>query len=69
MRVWRHQLGFSQQALVVAAGVSIATIVLIEKYGHVPRKNVRARIASALGVKENLIWPDLPKPEANKNGD
>lgn len=59
LRAWRHKLGFTQQKLTQAAGVSIATIVLIERYGHLPGEDVRARIASALGVGETTLWPDV----------
>ena len=59
MRAWRQKLGFTQQELTQAAGVSIATIVLIERYGHLPGEDVRGRIATALGVSESVIWPNL----------
>ena len=59
LRTWRQKLGFTQQELVQAAGVSIATIVLIERYGHLPGEDVRARIADALGVPESVIWPSI----------
>jgi len=57
LRAWRHKLSFTQQELTQAAGVSIATVVLIEKYNHLPGEDVRARIAAALGVSEGAIWP------------
>jgi DNA-binding XRE family transcriptional regulator len=59
--MWRKRLGFTQQELVRAARVSIATIVLIERYGYLPRKSCRVRISAALGVKEDRIFPDLQK--------
>jgi len=59
LRVWRHKLGFTQQKLTQTAGVSIATIVLIERYGHLPGENVRGRIAAALDVSETTLWPTL----------
>ncbi len=59
LRAWRHKLGFTQQKLTQAAGVSIATIVLIERYGHLPGENVRGRIAVALNVSETTLWPTL----------
>jgi transcriptional regulator with XRE-family HTH domain len=59
LRAWRQKLGFTQQELTQAAGVSIATIVLIERYGHLPGEDVRARITAALGVSETTLWPTL----------
>lgn len=58
LRLWRKRLGFTEQELTKAAGVSIATIVLIERYGHLPGEDVRGRIAAALGVKEDKIWSE-----------
>ncbi|MFC1980262.1 helix-turn-helix transcriptional regulator [Chloroflexota bacterium] len=59
LREWRHKLGFTQQELTQAAGVSIATTVLIERYGHLPSEDVRQRLSRALGVSEGVIWPDV----------
>ena len=59
LRAWRQRLGFTQQELTQAAGVSIATIVLIERYGHLPGEDVRGRIAATLGVSETTLWPAL----------
>ena len=55
----RRSRGFSQQALMLASGVSTATIVLIERYGQVPGADVRRRIARALGVEESEIWQEV----------
>lgn len=65
LRTWRKKLGFTQQELTQAAGCSISTLVLIERYGHLPGEDARARIAAALGVSEDAIWPDA----ARVNGD
>ena len=59
----RDALAFLSQTVYQAAGVSIATIVLIERYGHVPGADVRARLAEALGVSESVIWADLETEE------
>jgi len=59
LRAWRQKLGFTQQELTQAAGVSIATIVLIERYNHLPGDDVRARLSKALSVPESVIWPSL----------
>jgi transcriptional regulator with XRE-family HTH domain len=67
LRAFRKKLGFTEQELTQVAGVSIATVVLIERYGHLPGEDVRARIAAALGVSGDAIWPDVrmsdEKPE------
>lgn len=55
----RHKLGITQQALQVSARVSIATIVLIERYSYCPSEEVRARIAAAMGIPETRIWTGL----------
>jgi len=64
LRFWRHKLGFTEQELTQKARVSIATIVLIEKYDHYPGKDVRERLANALGVGEELIWVTSEVAEA-----
>ena len=57
LRAWRQRLGLTQQELTEIAGVSIATLVLIERYGHLPGEKVRNRLCSALGVDVAAIWP------------
>ena len=56
--MWRIKLGFRQQELAVQAGISPALIVAIERYGHLPGTDVRAKLAKALGVRESLLWPE-----------
>ena len=55
----RQKAGITQQALQLSARVSIATIVLIERYGYCPSDDVRKRIATAMGVPETKIWTEL----------
>ena len=59
LRQWRHRLGVTQQELTQKAGVSIATIVLVERYGHKPGCGVRSRLSKALGISESEIWPEI----------
>ncbi len=59
LKEWRRKLGVTQQEIQVEAGVSIATICLVERYGYVPTLGVRLRIAQALGIAEEQIWPDF----------
>lgn len=68
LKTWRQKLRFTQQELTQAAGVSIATIVLIERYGHLPGEDVRGRIAAALGVSETTLWPSLTEAEVLSDG-
>ena len=63
LRIWRKRLGFSQQELTQAASVSIATIVLVERYNHLPGDDVRKRLSKALGISELVIWPSLEVPD------
>jgi transcriptional regulator with XRE-family HTH domain len=51
----RRQL--AQAALAVVAGVSPSLVVAVERYGHQPRPETRARLARALGVSEGTLWP------------
>src|SRR5262245_61881400 len=51
----RRQL--AQVALAVVAGVSPSLVVAVERYGHRPRPETRARLARALGVSETTLWP------------
>lgn len=53
----RKALGFTQQELTIAAGISIATITAIEKYCYIPGPKVRGKLAQALGVPEEQIFP------------
>ena len=44
-------------AVAVKGHVGTATIVMIERYGLNPRPNTKARIAAALDVPVEVIWP------------
>jgi len=61
LRAIRRRQRVSQQELTLLAGVSIATLTLVERYDHTPSPPVRAKIAAALGVSEGVIWPELPE--------
>jgi DNA-binding XRE family transcriptional regulator len=58
LREQRRQRGLAIWALAVRAGTSPATIVAIERHGHVPTLDVQARLAAALGVPVNAVWPE-----------
>lgn len=53
----RKALGFTQQELAVKACVSVTVITMIEKYSYYPGAKVRAKMAQALGVPEEQIFP------------
>lgn len=50
---------FSMQELGAKALCSPATVNTVEKFGHYPGKDVRARLSKALGISESVIWPTL----------
>lgn len=64
----RQRQGLAQTALAVAAGVSPGLVCAVERYGHRPRPEVRARIARALGVEAASLWPGLKAPAAGTDG-
>ena len=59
LRKWRLKLSYSQLKLSVAAGVSPAMLVAIERYGYLPGPDVRVKLANALGISEAMLWPDV----------
>ncbi len=58
LRAWRGKLGLSLQELGASSGCSPATIITIERYRHYPRPTTRERLAAALGVSEDALWPE-----------
>jgi DNA-binding XRE family transcriptional regulator len=58
----RQAQGLAQYGLAALARVSPTTIQAAEKWGHLPSRPVRQRLATALGVRPMDIWPDL-EPE------
>lgn len=44
--------------LIILAGTSASLIRAIEKHGYKPRLEARERIAKALDVEPNAIWPE-----------
>jgi len=51
--------GMTRAALAAAAGTTPWCITRIERHGHVPRADLRRRIAEALGVDESDVWPEM----------
>jgi putative transcriptional regulator len=62
LRELRTERGLVQGALATKAGVSAGTIGAIERYGYPPSITVRKKIAKALRVRLEDIWP--PREEA-----
>jgi transcriptional regulator with XRE-family HTH domain len=58
LRELRRARGLSVMALAVGARCSATTITAIELYGYLPRRETRARVAEALGVEPNDLWPN-----------
>jgi DNA-binding XRE family transcriptional regulator len=58
LRQLRRSQGVAQYGLAVRADVSPTVIGAIERYDYMPGRQVRARIAQALGVAVRDIWPD-----------
>lgn len=54
IRLERH---LAIAAVAVRARVGSGTIITIEKYGHNPRPETKQRLAAALGVTVEQIWP------------
>lgn len=59
LRRLRKARGLVLMALAVRAGVSIATLHAADRHGYIPSDPTRRRIANALGVKLEDLWPEL----------
>lgn len=59
LKRWRKRLDYSQMELSIAAGISPAMIVAIERYGYLPGPEVRAKLAKTLNIEEATLWPSL----------
>lgn len=57
LRSIRLDRGLAIAAVAVRARVASGTIITIEKYGHNPRSETKQRLADALGVAVEQIWP------------
>lgn len=58
LRDFRRARGVSQQGLARLARCSTASLVFIERYGHVPGGDLRLRLSQALDVDVGDIWPE-----------
>jgi DNA-binding XRE family transcriptional regulator len=57
LRRLRLARGLPQAGLAVQAGCSPTTVLIVERWGHVPSLPVRQRLAAALSVDVREIWP------------
>jgi DNA-binding XRE family transcriptional regulator len=58
LRSLRRQRELAIYGLAALSGVSPTTICAAEKWGYIPRSEVRQRIAAALHVDTREIWPE-----------
>ena len=64
LRALRTRLRLPIAAVAVRAKVGTATITMIERYGHEPRPETKERLARALGVEVQQIWPSGDQPDS-----
>ena len=57
LKAIRKERGLSITAVAVRAHAAAGTIITIEKYNHNPRLETKQRLADALGVSVESIWP------------
>jgi len=53
----RKEQGLTQMQLTVQTGVATSTISAIEKHSYQPTAEVKQRLADALSVSVDAIWP------------
>lgn len=65
LRQLREAVGLSQRALAARAGVAASSMNWWETHGMRPRPASQRRIAQALGVAPEELWPNHGSLEAN----
>jgi DNA-binding XRE family transcriptional regulator len=63
LKAIRSKRGLPIIAVAVRAHVGTGTIVAIERHGHNPRLDTKQRLAAALGVSVESIWPTALRTE------
>jgi transcriptional regulator with XRE-family HTH domain len=58
LRQLRRSQGLPMYGLAVKASVSPTIVSMIERFDYKPGASVRERLAGALGVQPQAIWPD-----------
>jgi lambda repressor-like predicted transcriptional regulator len=64
LKAVRHTQKLSLWGLATCAGTSPSTLSAVEKWGYRSSAALRQRIAAALGVPVETIWPEKDKDEA-----
>ena len=59
LKEYRTGQGLSMQELYAMSGVSPNTLVMIERYSHLPKPQTRQRLAKALQVDESILFPEV----------
>ena len=58
LRTVRRSKKLSLMGLAHKAGTTPSWLTFVERYAHVPGPDLRQRIAEALGVAEEELWPE-----------
>lgn len=59
LREWRDMLDWSREKLAREADITLSTMYSAERGSHPPRQSTRAKLAKALGIKQDqIIWPE-----------
>jgi len=64
VREVRHARGLTLNRLAAVADISPNTLVAVEKHFYWPTERVRERIAAALGLELEDLWPRRTAPAA-----
>lgn len=65
LKAFRQRAELTQFELAKQAHTSLSMIQMAER-GYLPGPATRRRIAKALGVREQDIWPELPGSQAGE---
>lgn len=66
LRHLRRERGLAAWGVAVKSGVSTATLTAIEKWNYVPKRSTQERIANALQVQADEIWPPVDEENAGQ---
>jgi DNA-binding XRE family transcriptional regulator len=64
LKAVRHAQKLSLWGLAARAGISPSTLSAVEKWGYRPSAGLRQRIAVALEVPVEMIWPEQGQDDA-----
>jgi DNA-binding XRE family transcriptional regulator len=63
VRELRERRGMSREALADAAGCSVQTVMLLERSAHCPKLSTARRVAAALSVTVDELFPPVAATE------